>query len=342
MIGKILKAGSFGSKVDYVTREKHDKRIFTSDTWKVLGSDGLIGEKRRQIIASFESQAMMNHRISNPAGHITLSFAEEDKRKLSDKKMLQIAKDYIKQMGLDKTQWLIVRHYETDHPHCHIVFNMVGNNGKRMECGRNRYKNKRVCEALTQKYGLALPKQKNPDLEKLHGLERAKAEIKIAASEALQCSRNWNEFAYELAKKNIHIIPKYRRGTNDDVQGISFQLGDYKVKGSDVGEQFKYKSLDRYFNSQSQQSRPRQSRQSGGYQQQSAASSAVSSLAQGAADTLAMAAEVASGLGELASGMTGALGDLFQPGSGHLDENELQANKELFKRKRKPKTHKIN
>lgn len=25
MIGKILKSGSFGSKVDYVTREKHDK-----------------------------------------------------------------------------------------------------------------------------------------------------------------------------------------------------------------------------------------------------------------------------------------------------------------------------
>ena len=88
-------------------------------------------------------------------------------------------------MGLDKTQWLVVRHYETDHPHCHIVFNMVGNNGKRMECGRNRYKNKRVCEALTRKYGLALPKQQNPDFEKLHGVERAKAEIRIVAAEAL-------------------------------------------------------------------------------------------------------------------------------------------------------------
>ena len=68
MIGRILKSGSFGSKVDYVTREKHDKRIFTPDTWKILGSDGLLGTKRRQIIASFESQSMLNHRISNSAG----------------------------------------------------------------------------------------------------------------------------------------------------------------------------------------------------------------------------------------------------------------------------------
>ena len=38
MIGKILKSGSFASKVDYVTREKHDHRIYTPDTWKILGS----------------------------------------------------------------------------------------------------------------------------------------------------------------------------------------------------------------------------------------------------------------------------------------------------------------
>ena len=91
MIGKILKSGSFGSKVDYVTREKHDKKIFTPDTWKILDSRGLMGEKRNQIIASFEAQAMQNRRIGNPAGHITLSFSAEDKPKLSDDKMLKIA-----------------------------------------------------------------------------------------------------------------------------------------------------------------------------------------------------------------------------------------------------------
>ena len=72
----------------------------------------------------------------------------------------------------------------------------------------------------------------------------AKAEIKIAANEALRNSCDWNTFAVLLARKNIHIIPKYRRGTQD-MQGISFQMGDYKVKGSDVGEAFKYKSLER-------------------------------------------------------------------------------------------------
>lgn len=329
MIGKILKSGSSGSKVDYVTREKHDKRIFTPDTWKILGSDGLVGTKRRQIIASFESQSMLNHRISNPAGHITLSFAAEDRPKLSDKKMLQIARDYIRMMGLDKTQWLIVRHYETDKPHCHIVFNMVGNNGKRMECGRNRYKNKKVCEALTRKYGLAMPKQENPDLEKLHGIERAKAEIRIAATEALKNARDWNSFARELAKKNISIIPKYRRGTTE-MQGVSFQLGDYKVKGSDVGEQFKFRNLDSLFNSQShsRQSQPRQTQP----HQASVDQSAVFSLAKSTMETLEKAAEVTADIGESICNMVGGA---FQLGNGHLDENEQAAANQLLKRRRK-------
>lgn len=229
MIGKILKSGSFGSKVDYVTREKHDKKIFTPDTWKILGSRGLMGEKCNQIIASFEAQAMQNRRIGNPAGHITLSFAADDKPKLSDEKMLKIALDYIRMMGLDKTQFLIVRHYETDKPHCHIVFNMVGDNGKRMESGRNRYKNKKVCEALTKRYRLALPKQEVPDLEKLHGLERAKAEIKIAATEALRQSRDWQTFAALLAKKNIHHTEISSRNTGN--AGRFVPVGRLQGKG---------------------------------------------------------------------------------------------------------------
>ena len=333
MIGKILKSGSFGSKVDYVTREKHDKKIFTPDTWKILGSRGLMGEKRNQIIASFEAQAMQNRRIGNPAGHITLSFSADDKPKLSDEKMLKIALDYIKMMGLDKTQFLIVRHYETDKPHCHIVFNMVGDNGKRMESGRNRYKNKKVCEALTKRYRLALPKQEAPDLEKLYGLERAKAEIKIAANEALRNSRDWHTFATMLAQKNIHIIPKYRRGTQE-MQGVSFQLGDYKVKGSDVGEAFKYKNLDRYFSNSSRQSEPRTARVVANTSQKAAASSISDEALNAVKATAATAASLAADIGE---GVGQFIGGLFQPGAeiDHDAEREAWELTRQKKRKRK-------
>lgn len=332
MIGKILKGGSFGSKVDYVTREKHDKKIFTSDTWKILGSRGMMGEKRNPIVASFEAQAMQNRRIGKPAGHITLSFAADDKPKLSDEKMLKIALDYIKMMGLDKTQFLIVRHYETDKPHCHIVFNMVGDNGKRMESGRNRYRNKRVCEALTKRYRLALPKQETPDPEKLHGLERAKAEIKIAATEALRNARNWNTFAALLARKNIHIIPKYRRGTNE-MQGISFQMGDYKVKGSDVGEAFKFRNLDRYFSQSNRQAAPKKATVQT-KSPQSGASSISDEAMRAVRATAATAAGMVADIGECVGQFVGGL---FQPGPAYDLEEERLAWELAHPKKKKPK-----
>ncbi len=332
MIGRILKSGSFGSKVDYVTRVKHDHRIFTPDTWKILGSRGLLGEKRNQIVASFESQTILNPRISNPAGHITLSFSADDKPKLSDEKMLKIAQNYIRMMGLDKTQYLIVRHYETDKPHCHIVFNMVGDNGKRMESGRNRYRNKKVCEALTKRYRLALPKQEAPDLEKLHGVERAKAEIRIAATEALNQAKDWHTFASLLAKKNIRVIPKYRRGTTE-MQGVSFQLGDYKVKGSDVGEAFKFRNLDRYFNAQNRQATPAKARTTATGNNRNTRTSSVTDEAMKA--VRATAASAADMVAEIGMGTANLLGGLFQQGNGQLDENEAKAAWELTHQKKK-------
>ena len=160
-------------------------------------------------------------------------------------------------------------------------------------------------------------------------IERAKAEIRIAATEALKNARDWNSFARELAKKNISIIPKYRRGTTE-MQGVSFQLGDYKVKGSDVGEQFKFRNLDSLFNSQShsRQSQPRQTQP----HQASVDQSAVFSLAKSTMETLEKAAEVTADIGESICNMVGGA---FQLGNGHLDENEQAAANQLLKRRRK-------
>ena len=246
--------------------------------------------------------------------------------------MLQIAESYIKSMGLDKTQWIVVRHYETDKPHCHIVFNMVGDNGKRMESGRNRYKNKRVCEALTKRFRLALPKNETPDLNKLHGIERVKAEIRIAATEALKASHDWNSFARELAKKNIRLIPKYRRGTTE-MQGVSFQLGDYKLKGSDIGEAFKYRNLERHLSQSNRQTVPKRTNTTYSNSSQSGTSSisdaAINAVKSTAASAIDMAANIGESVGQF-------LGGLIQPGNGIDPDAEREA-WELSHPRKKPK-----
>ena len=35
--------------------------------------------------------------------------------------MTQIAKEYMQKMGITDTQYLLVRHLDQPHPHCHLV-----------------------------------------------------------------------------------------------------------------------------------------------------------------------------------------------------------------------------
>lgn len=168
-------------------------------------------------------------------------------------------------------------------------------------------------------------------MEKLHGFERAKAEIRIAATEALRNARDWNTFAALLARKNIHIIPKYRRGTNE-MQGISFQSGDYKVKGSDVGEAFKFRNLDRYFSQSNRQAAPKKatvqtkSPQSGA---SSISDEAMRAVRATAATAAGMVADIGESVGQF-------VGGLFQPGPAYDPEEERLAWELAHPKKKKP------
>lgn len=43
--------------------------------------------------------------------------------------MVEIAKKWMEQMGIRNTQYIIARHHDTKHPHCHLVFNRIDNEG---------------------------------------------------------------------------------------------------------------------------------------------------------------------------------------------------------------------
>ncbi len=53
--------------------------------------------------------------------------------------MGQIAQDYMKQMGIENTQYIIARHFDKEHPHIHLVYNRVDNNGKTITDSNDRF-----------------------------------------------------------------------------------------------------------------------------------------------------------------------------------------------------------
>ena len=238
MIGKIKKGSGFKGCVNYVLGKEQAA---------LLHAEGVLTESNRDIIRSFILQAGMNPDLKKPVGHIALSYSPVDAPKLTDGKMVQLAQEYMREMKITDTQYIIVRHQDREHPHVHIVFNRIDNNGKTISDRNDMYRNEQVCKKLKAKHGLYFAKGK--EQVKQHRLkepDKSKYEIYTAVKNEIGKSRNWQQLQHRLAEKGITIQFK-RKGQTDEIQGISFSKGEYTFKGSEIDRSFSFSKLDKCF-----------------------------------------------------------------------------------------------
>lgn len=170
-----------------------------------------------------------------------------DAPKLTDGKMVQLAQEYMREMKITDTQYIIVRHQDREHPHVHIVFNRIDNNGKTISDRNDMYRNEQVCKKLKAKHGLYFAKGK--EQVKQHRLkepDKSKYEIYTAVKNEIGKSHNWQQLQERLAEMGITIQFKYK-GQTDEIQGVSFSKGEYTFKGSEIDRSFSFSKLDKCF-----------------------------------------------------------------------------------------------
>lgn len=186
----------------------------------------------------------MNPNIKKTVGHISLNYSVKDAPKLTDRKMTDLAYEYMKEIGIVNTQYIIVRHYDREHSHVYIVFNRIDNNGKTIPDKSDRYRNEQVCKRLKQKHSLYFASGKeNVKQDRLKEPDKTKYEIYNAIKNGLKHAKDWRQLQNYLYQDGIQIRFKYRGQTNE-VQGISFAKGEYSFKGSEIDRNFSYSKLD--------------------------------------------------------------------------------------------------
>lgn len=236
MIAKITQGSSFKGVVSYILDKGKDA--------KILVCDGLFAENKDTIAMSFEVQSKMNPKVTKPVGHISLAFHKEDEHRLTDRAMAGIALEYLKEMGITDTQVLIVRHFDKEHPHVHIAFNRIANNGRTISDRNERIRSTRICKELTRKYNLYFAsgkervkqhRLKEPDKTK-YGL------YTILKSEVSRCG-NWNMLATNLKKQGVDMRFKYK-GKSGEVQGVVFTMNGYSFSGSKIDRRFSFSKID--------------------------------------------------------------------------------------------------
>ena len=236
MIGKLKKGSSFGGCIRYVTGK---------DEAKIIASDGVLLGTNAEMTQSFELQRQLNPRIKKPVGHIALSFKPEDKPRLTDEFMAKIALEYMQMMGIKDTQFIIVRHHNTDNPHCHIVYNRINNEGKLISDRNDYRRNEQVTKALKSKYGLTYGTDKSKtNTRKLRNAERAKYEIHNAVKDALKMADSWEKLRSELAKRGVLLEFVYKDKKRTKVQGIRFCKDGYSIKGTQISRDYSFGKLN--------------------------------------------------------------------------------------------------
>jgi len=195
-------------------------------------------------------QQALRPSLTKAVFHGIISFYPGEK--IEDKMMAEIAKKYLQEMGIINTQFAIVKHIDKNHSHLHIIANLVNNNGETIKDNWIGLKGKKVAQKLTVEYGLKEAIFKNVELTNLEALNEREANkyfIYQTILEKLPYSKNINDLKEKLAKENIETLYKYKGNTNE-LQGISFKIGVYKYKGSEIDRKFSIKNVEKIIQQQ--------------------------------------------------------------------------------------------
>ena len=247
MVGKVISGSSFSGTVGYVMKEES----------RILEAEGIMPPEVKDMVQDFKDQTLLNPRLKNTVGHISLSFSPKDAPRMTDALMTQIAKEYMQKMGITNTQYLLVRHLDQPHPHCHLVYNRVGNNGQTISDKNIKLRSAKVCRELTEKCGLYLaPGKDDVRRERLREPDKTRYEIYDAIKGCVPKCKSWNELEGKLKEQGIGVRYKYC-GNTDRKQGVLFSKNGFEFSGSKIDRAFSFTKLDNRFNHIQQQTQHR-------------------------------------------------------------------------------------
>ena len=236
MMAKIVKGSDFKGVVDYILDKGKNAQV--------VAYDGLFMENKETIAMSFNAQSLMNGNVAKPVGHIALSFSKEDEPRLTNCVMGGIALEYMERMGIKDTQFFIARHFDKEHPHVHIAFNRIDNNGDTISDRHERLRSTRICKELTLIYGLHMANGKeNVKRNRLKEPDKTKYELYDILKTEVGICGNWGVLVANLKRQGVEVHFSHR-GQTDEIQGVVFTKNGYHFNGSKVDRRFSYSKID--------------------------------------------------------------------------------------------------
>ncbi len=220
-VSKLIKGRGFKGALRYASSKENAQEIAAVGVF-AKDADTRAAEMRAVAASARTTRPVLHSSLALPPG-----------QQATDDQWKTAAETYLQNMGfdLDRSQYVVTRHRDTDHDHIHIVANRVMLDGKTVADRGDFKRSHEATRAAEKAAGLEVFTGKT--IEKGH-LANIRATVRTAA----QGHPDLATFRQRLHAHGI-TLKESRSVSTGRLSGLSFQTPDGRVwKGSALGREF--------------------------------------------------------------------------------------------------------
>ena len=243
MIAKAVKGKGFRGALEY---------DLTKEQGRVIDKN-MAGENPRELAAEFGEIRKLRPTLGKAVLHVSLSAAPGEK--LTDEQWREMGKRYMDGMGLEKNQFVITRHTDTEHEHIHILANRIRFDGSVTSDSQDYKRQEAIMREIERDYGLQRvapsheAERHAPTKGEIEGGIRtgqpsARQQLQQLADAAAKDCRSFSAYQERLEAAGVELVPVVQL-EGAKLSGLSYRLDGVTMKGSDLGKGYSAAGLSK-------------------------------------------------------------------------------------------------
>lgn len=233
MISKAAQTKGSSKAIDYIQNDKG--QAIELDRNLINGTNG------KEILKEFRKVQSLKPNIKNNTYSIVLS-PDSNQKKFNEEELRKIGKEHLKNLGLEKHQYLMTLHNSTGKPHIHFQVNRISIEGEGHNDSMISIKAQESAEKIAKRLDLLTAK----DIQKIKKEEtkHIRKEILNAYNQSKFKTINLKDFEKNMYNKGYYLDYSRQKKTNK-IQGfriIDRQSGQ-SFKASEIHKSVRYNKL---------------------------------------------------------------------------------------------------
>ena len=204
----------------------------------------MAGSNARELAKEFGGVRNLRPNLNKAVLHVSLSAAIGEQ--LTHEQWRDIGQQYLKGMGLDNNQYVMVKHTDTDHEHIHIVANRIQLDGNVTSDSQDYKRQEAIMRQIERDYGLqpvapsSTADKRAPTKNEIErsirtGEASTRQRLQQLCDGAAMNSNSFTDYAERLEAVKVELIPVTQINWQK-LTGLSYRLDGETMKGSDLGK----------------------------------------------------------------------------------------------------------